>query len=344
MPIKKQHIFNIDLKDFFPSITFRRVKGVFSNEPFNFPNNVAVVLARICTHEGVLPQGSPTSPPLSNYICRGLDGQLQELARKNFATYSRYADDLTFSFSRKHRESLPNAIVQFQETTAVVGSELEWVIQQHGFSINVSKTRLCFRTSRMEVTGLTVNEFPNVKRKYVDEIRGMLNAWDKHGLEKAQAVFEQKTYKRQLRNEHRSRFEHVLRGKLTYLHMVKGSDDRVHNSLAQRFNSCIQKYEITNVKRVPIADIVFAEKDLDRAVFLLSALDEKNDFEIKSTAFFLKDVGIVTCEHSLRYPTTVEAALKTLALHQSSTVDFLVRVKLLSTYKILKNPILVDLR
>lgn len=297
---KKQHIFNLDLKDFFPSITFGRVKGVFSNAPFTFPSKVAVVLARICTHEGALPQGAPTSPPLSNYICRGLDGQLQELAKKNFATYSRYADDLTFSFSRKHRKNLPNAIVQLEEKLVLVGSELEAMIKQHGFNINPNKTRLCSRTSRMEVTGLTVNEFPNVKRKYVDEIRGMLNAWDKHGLEKAQAVFEEKTYKRQLRNEHRPRFEHVLRGKLTYLHMVKGSDDRVYNSLAQRFNSCIQKYETTNVKRVPVADIVFAEKDLDRAVFLLSALDEENDFEMKSTAFFLKDVGIVTCEHSLR--------------------------------------------
>lgn len=95
--LRKKYVLNIDLKDFFPSIHFGRVNGLFRSEPFNFNDKISNILANICCHEGVLPQGSPTSPIITNFICKKLDKELQHLAKRNNCKYTRYADDITIS-------------------------------------------------------------------------------------------------------------------------------------------------------------------------------------------------------------------------------------------------------
>lgn len=103
----KRWVFNIDLKDFFPSINFGRVRGMFHANPYNLPLEVATVLAQICCAYNQLPQGAPTSPIVSNMICGKLDSQLTQLAKTNKCFYSRYADDITYSTSlRKFPASL----------------------------------------------------------------------------------------------------------------------------------------------------------------------------------------------------------------------------------------------
>ena len=96
---KPYHLLSLDLEDFFPSITFFRVRGVFRKAPFNLSHEVATVLAQLCTFQNTLPQGAPTSPMLSNLVCRSLDRDLMSLARRHRATYTRYADDITFSLN-----------------------------------------------------------------------------------------------------------------------------------------------------------------------------------------------------------------------------------------------------
>lgn len=100
-------VINLDLKDFFSSINFGRVRGLFKSAPFGFNNEVATTLAQICCHDGKLPQGAPTSPVISNYICRRLDNELIAFARKHKINYSRYADDITFS---TNLQFLPTAV------------------------------------------------------------------------------------------------------------------------------------------------------------------------------------------------------------------------------------------
>lgn len=99
--VRKRWILNLDLLDFFPSIHFVRIQGVLMSPPYSVGHAAATVLARICSEEseGVrrLPQGAPTSPIISNMICRRMDREMSELARNNNCTYSRYVDDITFS-------------------------------------------------------------------------------------------------------------------------------------------------------------------------------------------------------------------------------------------------------
>ena len=94
--VKKRYVLNIDLKDFFPSVNFGRVRGMFMATPYGLHPDVATVLAQICCYNNHLPQGAPTSPIITNMICAKMDGQLQRLAKECKATYTRYADDITF--------------------------------------------------------------------------------------------------------------------------------------------------------------------------------------------------------------------------------------------------------
>lgn len=183
--LDKRYIFNLDLSDFFGSIHFGRVRNLFKSRPFNFNHSVATILAQICCLNNSLPQGAPTSPIISNMIAWKLDSQLQHLAKRTNSTYTRYADDISFSFTC-NKIRLPEDIVVFKDDKAYPGYKLIRIIEENGFKINDDKVRLCNKLTRMEVTGLTINEFLNVDRQYIKQISSMLYAWKKHGYEAAE--------------------------------------------------------------------------------------------------------------------------------------------------------------
>lgn len=305
---KKTYIFNIDLKDFFPSITFPRIRGLFMAPPFSYPHSVATVLAHACCHNGVLPQGAPTSPILSNLICRGLDGDLQRLAQECRATYTRYADDISFSFTVKGAKYLPDRIVKVSGSTYGVGDSLQEIVSAHTFHIHPDKVRLHSRHGRMEVTGITVNQFPNVRRRFVHQIRGMLHAWDKHGVVAADQEFQnKKIYSRQLRSGKRPRFDRVLWGKLLYLKMVKGNFDPVYVRLARRYSNLAKRDELLvdgGFRKLPTPNTVIDQNELSHAVYVIECYDDKVELGNQGTAFFLEGVGLVTCEHVISHPET----------------------------------------
>src|SRR5712692_5919420 len=98
---KRRYVFNVDLQDFFGTINFGRVRGFFIKDAnFMLHSKVATVLAQIACPANGLPQGSPCSPVLSNLVGHVLDIHLCKLALKHGCTYSRYADDLTFSTNK----------------------------------------------------------------------------------------------------------------------------------------------------------------------------------------------------------------------------------------------------
>lgn len=229
--VKKKYVLNLDLKDFFPSINFGRVRGMFMHTPYNRNHEVATTLAQICCFNGYLPQGAPTSPIVSNMLCAKLDSQLQKLAKEHRSTYTRYADDITFSTSRP---KFPTGLAFFSGDTGKleIGDELKTVIQENGFEINERKNRLQPYSRHQEVTGITVNVFPNVRRDYVREIRGMLHAWQIYGLDAAEATYRAKYAGKHPESERENlSFKKAVQGKLNFLKMVKGENNRVYLNL-----------------------------------------------------------------------------------------------------------------
>jgi RNA-directed DNA polymerase len=222
---RKRYIFNVDLQDFFPSITHFRIVGLLTSEPYELPERVANVIARLCCLGRRLPQGAPTSPVLSNMICAKMDTQLRRLAQVSKCVFTRYADDITFSTSLP---TFPSSIATKEDKTGqlIVGEALESIITTNGFKINPRKVRLQTKFDRQEVTGLTVNRFPNVQRTYVRQIRAMLHAWEKYGLEKAQNEFAEKYCKK--KGQPAPSFSQVVQGKIEFLRMIRGEDNLIY--------------------------------------------------------------------------------------------------------------------
>ena len=323
---KSHHVFNIDLEDFFPSITFYRVRGVLLHHPFKFSHEVATIIAHICTLDKMLPQGAPTSPFLSNLVCRTLDRDLTELARRGLARYSRYADDITFSFRMRKTAKLPGAICSVDDDgDLAIGTELhDIIVNKHHFKINSAKTRLSDRTRRMEVTGLTINRFPNVPRVFIDRIRGALHAWEKHGYAAADKVwnermaaattgaYEKKPWKRQTRRGRVPELKNVLWGKLLYLRMVRGKDDLIYTRLAERFNDAVLATAATSsftAPKLPVEPVVRDKETALDACFVVEWTGDYNEpgvgMEIpigQGTAFVYRELNLlVTCDHVLEW-------------------------------------------
>lgn len=163
----KRYVFCVDLNDFFNMFHFGRVLGYFlSNRYFNLPKEVAVTIAQIACYNGVLPQGAPSSPIITNLICQTLDIHVLKIAKKYKLDYTRYADDLTFSTNKK----------DFLDIKDKFFNDLKREIQKSGFSINDSKTRLMYHDSRQIVTGLVVNQKINVPRDFYRTTRAMLHS------------------------------------------------------------------------------------------------------------------------------------------------------------------------
>lgn len=172
--VVRRYVLNLDLADFFPTFNFGRVRGFFmKDKDFELNERVATVLAQIACFENQLPQGSPCSPVIADMIAHVLDVRLVGLAKKHHVTYSRYADDLTFSTNQK---AFPVEIAKAGATPAdpwEVGEDLLKKIEASGFIANPAKTRMQFRGSRQVVTGLTVNTKVNIPQSYWRSIRSM---------------------------------------------------------------------------------------------------------------------------------------------------------------------------
>jgi len=160
----KRFVLNIDLKDFFNSFHFGRVRGFFEkNRDFQLPTKVATIIAQLACYNGRLPQGAPSSPIITNLICQILDIRLLKISKKYKLDYTRYADDLTFSTNNK----------SFLDNQEAFCAEISEEVKKAGFSINTKKTRLQFRDSKQTVTGLVVNKKLSVDRAYCRKTRAM---------------------------------------------------------------------------------------------------------------------------------------------------------------------------
>ncbi len=184
---KIELLINMDLEDFFPTITFERVLGMFKS--FGYSGYVSSLLAMICTYcermkmeikgeelyvkttDRILPQGSPASPMVTNIICRNLDNRLQGLATKYNFTYSRYADDISFSFNKDNPILSNENNINIGKILGIISK----IIQEEGFNINYKKTKFLRQNNRQAITGIVVNNDEiGVPKKWIKNFRATI--------------------------------------------------------------------------------------------------------------------------------------------------------------------------
>ena len=281
--VGKRYVLNVDLKDFFPSIPFWRVRGMFMSYPYSLNGKVATVLTQICSLKMELPQGAPTSPIISNMICAKLDSQLTRLAKKNGCYYTRYADDLTFSTSRK---AFPLPLAEKDENQRVIaGKKLEKIIGENRFTINPEKIRLQTRYGRQEVTGLTVNKKVNVKRKSVRQVRAMLHDWETNGYEAAESKHYKYNYKSFYDGSYKPSFQKVVKGKIEFIGMVRGKDDSIYI----RLNNKAQQLELRDDLSARLFS--FIEPSENEKIAQLIKAGENDEVEFKESAYLNNHTG-----------------------------------------------------
>lgn len=140
--IGASHVLNLDIENFFPMIGIQSVYLAFRRMGYNA--NAARILSEICSYEDHLPQGAPTSPKLSNLVFHDIDLLLAKRCATENISYSRYADDMTFSASSRISDVFFADVVQ--------------ILSQSGFTINSRKTRFMGPNQRKEVTGLVLGK------------------------------------------------------------------------------------------------------------------------------------------------------------------------------------------
>ena len=197
-------VINLDLQDFFPSVGYARIKGVFAH--LGYAEAVATVLALLCSEaraeawviDGetvhiagplkarVLPQGAPTSPQLTNILCRSLDRRLAGLSAQLGFTYTRYADDMSFSASGEAADRVGELLRRVRH-----------IVRQEGFTPHPTKQAVMRRGRQQTVTGLVVNgAAPSVSRAQRKRLRAALHRattggqahWHGQAMSRAQLI------------------------------------------------------------------------------------------------------------------------------------------------------------
>jgi retron-type reverse transcriptase len=222
--VKRAVVVNLDLKDFFPTITFPRVRGAL--ESLGYSPAVATIFALLATesprrtaeYDGrkyhvaigprALPQGACTSPALSNLVTRKLDRRLKGLASKLGWTYTRYADDLTFS-----GDSLISKGEKNPKSVAWLLARTRHIIENEGFEVNEKKVRIQRRNAAQLVTGIVVNEKSSAPRAQRRLLRAILHRARFEGIEKQNRIGH-------------ANYTAWLRGHVAYVSMVNPEQGR----------------------------------------------------------------------------------------------------------------------
>jgi RNA-directed DNA polymerase len=307
---QRRWVLNVDIADFFPSINFGRVRGMLMASPYGVSAAVATVLANICCVDNQLPQGAPTSPIIANMLCARLDAHLSRLSGAYRCSYTRYADDLTFSTDQAlfPRELAERKLID-DRLAWVPGPKLNRTIRKNGFQINLSKVRLQKYNQRQEVTGLITNERVNVPRKFVREIRAILHNIKIKGLADCQRDYEAKYASKRQRHPKAAipPLKLVVQGKIEFVGMVRGKDDDLYYKFLKTLDDLVPDFVKLPIRKEQIDWI-------NENVWIIET-DER-----QGTAFLLSGFGLVTAAHVLRDPKNL------LALSSDRTVQHPVKI------------------
>lgn len=296
--VKKAAVFNIDLEGFYDQIHFGRIMGLLMSKPYSLQKKTAQIIANICCVDKVLPQGAPTSPVISNMICRRLDRELSKLSKDNQAQYSRYADDMTFSF----RTLKENSIVSGTKEVTQPSDELLEIIQSNGFDINSKKTRYQTYDQRQTVTGLKVNTKVNIDRRYIRTTRAMIYALSKGEIKINES------YQKEQKDQKSGSLLMMVAGRLNFISMVKGIESTVYQGLSSKFNSLDYDFKVNTTPRLDKKsrqNLPFFKPEnkarLEDCVWVITFFDvegigEEEEY-IQGSAFMFEKQRIITAAH-----------------------------------------------
>ena len=189
--INKKLILKLDIKNFFDNITFDMVyESCFREELY--PKSIGILLTKLCTYQGHLPQGAPTSAYISNIVMREFDEVIGIYCSNKDISYTRYSDDLTFSGDFKSSEVIN--IVKLE-------------LKKYRLKLNYDKIRVIHNNKRQMVTGIVVNEKINIKREYMRKIRQEIYYITKFGIDE---------HLNKLHIKDKNKYLHNLLGRINY--------------------------------------------------------------------------------------------------------------------------------
>ena len=287
----KNYIYNIDLNNFFPSICISRIydslqkniswgnKIISNYELMSIVNQISELSTFKTTENSikVLPQGSPLSPILSNIVCFEMDKDLSETSKEYGVTYTRYADDITFS-----------SMINSFDVGNIFLKKITMIIEKYDFSINDKKTRLQNKDKRQSVTGLVVNEKVNVKRIFIKELRSLIHLVNKYGIGMANYIYKSNGLKKQSYINNKSNtipnINDVIIGKLLFLKMVKGYDNSTYLTLKNKYEYISSKVDKNRKK------ILWFNND--------NYINEMNSTMLDTVKYFKIDVSLNIDESS----------------------------------------------
>jgi RNA-directed DNA polymerase len=257
--VNKKIVLNIDLENFFLNISTSRIVE-FLTTKFNVSETKAIKIADLLTYKNSLPQGSPSSPIISNFICEKLDLELYKYCKQFNITYTRYADDMSFSFSF-------NKLPKFQVQNIIS------IIEQNDFKINKKKYRYYYRNTKQIVTGLVVNDKVNVKREFYKNLRAILYNWNNKGI----AVAQNKFFEKYGENKN---FILTVKGWINFLGHVKGKNSNkflILKSLFKKLEEETKYIKTLNFNSSIPINLSELKTALDITTFKLSILKDNND-------------------------------------------------------------------
>lgn len=213
----KDYLLNIDLKDFFHSVTREQVLQIFLGPPFRFRRELPDLLADLTTYRGRLPMGTPTSPVLSNFACRELDRELTEMSDALLWSYTRYADDMSFS---------SNQLIAAEKVNSIRA-----VIIKHGFRVNERKVKIYGPEEDKIVTGLLVNKKVELAPDYLDLLKA--------DIEQLQSVMRAQNEQGYIHTKWSEKLKQQVQGRLSFAGFVLKKRNEAYIALKDAFYTAI---------------------------------------------------------------------------------------------------------
>jgi RNA-directed DNA polymerase len=232
----KPFVLNMDIKNFFDTISAKAVKQALMDTPFFVTDEVSTAIALLCTHQKKLPTGAPTSPLLSNIVFYWVDNALMKLVDEvnQFkstgevaVTYTRYADDLTFSGSEILVRGMIERIIN--------------ILHHNGFEVNVKKTRGQTMYGAQWVTGVKVNQKPNISRLYIRKLRAILHNMQTNAIDDAVRKHFNLPAMQQVELSEVQKMLNCVRSQIGWVGLVRGKTDEVYIKLRQQYVQAQQK-------------------------------------------------------------------------------------------------------